>query len=112
MEADMGLRSPLYVASCALALGLSACATDVPKERAQLPSICNDALAMLYKEKPETRAEVAKSAGYGCFTNVGAMLFFGGAGGKGLVHNHATKKDTYTNMAQASAGLEVGAKDY
>jgi lipid-binding SYLF domain-containing protein len=109
----MRLRSPLFIASCALTLALSACATtDVPKERAELRNMCNEALAVLYKEKPEVRAQIAKSAGYGCFANVGATFFFGGAGGKGLVHNNATKKDTHMNMAQASAGLEVGAKDY
>jgi lipid-binding SYLF domain-containing protein len=113
MEVVMGLRFPLFIPACVFALGLSGCATtDVPKERAEVHKMCNETLAALYKEKPEVRGDIAKSAGYGCFANVGATFFFGGAGGKGLVHNNATKKDTYMNMAQASAGLEVGAKDY
>jgi lipid-binding SYLF domain-containing protein len=113
MEVVMGLRFSLFITACVFGFGLSGCATtDVPKERAEVRNMCNEALAMLYKEKPEVRAEVAKSAGYGCFASVGATFFFGGAGGKGLVHNNATKKDTYMNMAQASAGIEVGAKDY
>jgi lipid-binding SYLF domain-containing protein len=109
----MSLRFPLFTATCVFAFALYGCATtDVPKERAELRTMCNEALAALYKEKPEVRADIAKSAGYGCFANVGATFFFGGAGGKGLVYNNATKKETYMNMAQASAGLEVGAKDY
>jgi lipid-binding SYLF domain-containing protein len=108
----MNLRFPLFIAACVFGFGISGCATDVPKERADLRKMCDDALAALYKEKPEVRAEIGKSAGYGCFANVGATYFIGGAGGKGLVHNSATKKDTYMNMAQASAGIDVGAKDY
>jgi lipid-binding SYLF domain-containing protein len=113
MEVLMGIRNGFLIAACALGFGLLGCATtDVPKERAEIRKMCDEALALLYKERPGVRAEIPKSAGYGCFASVGATFIFGGAGGRGLVHNNATNKVTYMNMAQASAGIEVGAKDY
>ena len=87
-------------------------AADVSKQRAEVRKVCDETLATLYKAKPELKAAVGKSAGYGCFSSFGLSFIFGGAGGKGLVHNNATKSDTYMNMGQATAGLEVGIKDY
>jgi lipid-binding SYLF domain-containing protein len=85
---------------------------DASKKRAELRKMCDDALAAVYKAKPEVKAKVDKAAGYGCFTSFGMSFFVGGAGGSGLVHSNATKKDTYMNMAQASGGLDFGIKDY
>ena len=87
-------------------------ATDVPAKRAELHKMCSDALATLYKAKPEVKAAIAKSAGYGCFTSFGMSFFVGGAGGSGLVHSTATKHDTFMKMAQVSGGLDFGVKDY
>ena len=59
-------------------------AADDPKaKRAELRKMCDAALADLYKAKPEVKAAVAKSAGYGCFTSFGMSFFVGGAGGSG-----------------------------
>jgi lipid-binding SYLF domain-containing protein len=74
--------------------------------------MCDEALVTLYKAKPAAKAEVEKAAGYGCFTSFGISFFVGGAGGRGLVHDNATKKTTYMNMGQASGGLDFGVKDY
>jgi lipid-binding SYLF domain-containing protein len=90
----------------------AAAAADVQKERAEIRKMCDDALATLYKDKPELKSRIAKSAGYGCFSSYGFTFMIGGAGGRGLVHDSATKKDTYMNMGQASAGIEIGIKDY
>ena len=81
-------------------------------KRAELRKMCDDALATLYKEKPETKAKVAKAAGYGCFSSFGISFFVGGAGGSGLVHNNASKKDVYMSMGQASGGVDFGIKKY
>ncbi|MEC5397542.1 YSC84-related protein [Uliginosibacterium sp. H1] len=96
-----------------LALPMGAAqAADAAKERAEVRSMCDEALATLYKAKPGAKEQIAKSAGYGCFSSFGVSLLVGGAGGKGLVHNTATKKDTYMNMGQVSAGLDISIKDY
>jgi lipid-binding SYLF domain-containing protein len=92
--------------------GAVATAADVAEQRAEVRKMCDEALATLYKAKPELKARVAKAPGYGCFSSFGITFLIGGAGGKGLVHNNATKTDTYMNMGQATAGLEAGIKDY
>jgi len=108
------IHSPLLggIVALALSVATAANAADVQKERSEVRSMCQAALATLYKEKPEVKAQVAKAAGYGCFSSFGVTLIFGGAGGKGLVHDNATGKDVFMNMGQASAGAEVGIKDY
>ncbi|MDQ8023685.1 MAG: hypothetical protein REI94_17735 [Moraxellaceae bacterium] len=109
-----GTRIAVLVA--AVSAGLlgqgAANAADVAKQKAEVRSMCDEALATLYKAKPGVKEVIAKSAGYGCFSSFGISFLVGGAGGKGLVHNAATKKDTYMNMGQASVGLDVSIKDY
>lgn len=100
------------IAIAALAVSASALAADPAAQKAELGKMCDEALATLYKAKPETKAQVQKSAGYGCFSSFGISFFVGGAGGRGLVHDNATKKTTYMNMGQASGGLDFGVKDY
>jgi len=99
-------------AATALAVSASALAADPAAQKAELSKMCNEALATLYKAKPEAKAQVEKSAGYGCFSSFGISFFVGGAGGRGLVHDNASKKTTYMNMGQASGGLDFGVKDY
>lgn len=109
----MKVRHTLLGACIALGAALpQAFAADVQKERAEVRTMCQQALATLYKEKPELKARIAKSAGYGCFSSFGVTLILGGAGGKGLVHDSASGKDVFMNMGQASAGAEIGIKDY
>jgi lipid-binding SYLF domain-containing protein len=95
-----------------LAAAVPAYAADAAAQKAEIRKMCDDALATIYKSKPEAKAEISKSTGYGCFSSFGLSFIIGGAGGRGLVHDNAAKKDYYMNMAQASAGLDIGIKDY
>jgi lipid-binding SYLF domain-containing protein len=99
-------------AMAALVLTQAAFAQDAKAKRAELRKMCDQALAVVYKAKPEAKAEVGKAAGYGCFTSFGMSFFVGGAGGSGLVHSNASGKDVYMKMGQASGGLDFGIKDY
>lgn len=99
-------------AASALVFAHGAFAQDAKAKQAELKKMCDDALATLYKGKPELKAKISSAAGYGCFTSFGISFFVGGAGGHGLVHNNATKQVTYMKMGQASGGLDFGIKDY
>ncbi|MGB2816613.1 MAG: YSC84-related protein [Burkholderiaceae bacterium] len=100
------------IATTALVLAAPAHATDAAAQKAELRKMCDEALAALYKAKPDAKAEVHKAAGYGCFSSFGVSFFVGGASGRGLVHDNATKKTTFMNMGQASGGLDFGVKEY
>jgi len=95
-----------------LAAAVPAYAADAAAQKAEIKKMCDEALATLYKSKPEAKAEISKSTGYGCFSSFGLSFIIGGAGGRGLVHDNASKKDVFMNMGQASAGLDIGIKDY
>jgi len=85
--------------------------SEKEKNQAEVQTKVNQTLAEFYKAKPELKAEVAKAAGYGVFTSYGLSFLIGGSGGKGLVHDNKSKHITYMDLAQASAGLQIGAAE-
>jgi len=91
-----------------LAGGTAFAQSDKAKKQAEVKQAAAATLNDFYKNKPELKGMVEKAPGYGVFTTYGISFVVGGAGGKGVVHNNATKKDTYMEMAQASAGLQAG----
>ncbi|MFT4172504.1 MAG: YSC84-related protein [Rhodocyclaceae bacterium] len=95
-------------------LAQPAMAADASKadKQAQVRAMCDEALATLYKSKPAVRKEISGAAGYGCFSSFGVSFLLGGAGGTGLVHDNKSKKSVYMKMGQASAGVDIGIKDY
>jgi lipid-binding SYLF domain-containing protein len=108
------------IAYCLLAAMLSvpfgraaAQGDDRETKRAEIRKMAADTLAQLYKAEPGTRGKIANAAGYGVFSNFGlTILFLGGAGGKGLVHDNAARKDTFMNMGQAQIGIGLGGQKY
>jgi lipid-binding SYLF domain-containing protein len=84
---------------------------DKDKQRAEIRERTKAALNDFYKANPQLKDQVAKAPGYAVFSTYGFTFLLGGAGGKGMVHDNKTKKDTYMDLAQASAGLQVGASD-
>lgn len=107
----MNARKIMMIAT-ALASAAPALAAGPEQDREELRAMCNESLTMLEKLDPAARARAAKAAGYGCFVNFGLTMLFGGAGGKGLVHDNAANRDTYMNVAQVAIGPELSVKKY
>jgi lipid-binding SYLF domain-containing protein len=109
----MKLHHLLTIAAVTLSLGAgSALAQDEKaKKQAEVRKATATSLEKFYKADPKLKGEVAKAPGYAVFTTYGLSFIIGGAGGKGLTHDNKTKKVTYMDMAQASAGLQIGAAE-
>jgi lipid-binding SYLF domain-containing protein len=108
----MKFHKLLAVATLALSLAATgAQAQDKAKKQAEVRERTQQALNDFYKANPKLKAEIARAPGYAVFSTYGFTFLLGGAGGKGLVHDNKTKKDVFMDLAQASAGLQVGASD-
>jgi lipid-binding SYLF domain-containing protein len=98
-------------ASLASLLVSGAYAQDKAAKQAEVKAKAMQALEDFYKADAKIKAAVGKAPGYAVFTTYGLSFGLGGAGGKGLAHDSKSKKDTYMDIAQASAGLQIGASD-
>jgi lipid-binding SYLF domain-containing protein len=85
--------------------------SEKEKKQAEVRTKADQTLADFYKAEPKLKAEVGKAPGYAVFTTYGLSFILGGAGGKGLVHDNKSKKNTYMDLAQASAGVQIGAQE-
>ncbi len=87
----------------------NAFADDKATKQAEIVKVAQGSLERFYKAKPELKAAVANAPGYAVFTTYGFSFIFGGEGGKGLVHDNKTKKNTFMAMGGASVGAQLGA---
>jgi lipid-binding SYLF domain-containing protein len=92
-------------------LGASAFAQDKAAKQSEVKAKAMQALQDFYKADAAIKDAVAKAPGFAVFTTYGLSFGLGGAGGKGVAHDSKAKKDVFMNIAQASAGLQIGASD-
>ena len=94
-----------------LAFGIStALAADKAKQEEVLKA-AHAALQEFYNKDPKIKAKAESAPGYAVFSTFGISFVLGGSGGKGIVHDNATKKNTFMDLATASAGLQIGAAE-
>ena len=91
-----------------LAAGSALAQTEKAKKQAEVRKVTAASLQKFYKAEPKLKEAVAKAPGYAVFTTYGLSFLVGGEGGKGVAHDSKTKKDTFMDMAQASAGFQAG----
>jgi lipid-binding SYLF domain-containing protein len=83
------------------------------EDRKEIQEMRQDVLTKLYKEKPATKSEIEKAAGYAVFSSLGINLFVvSTARGAGVLHDKRNKKDIYMNMFSAGGGIGLGVKDF
>jgi lipid-binding SYLF domain-containing protein len=101
------------VAAVALSLAATGALAQSEKEKkqAEVRAKAQQSLNDFYKAQPKVKAEVEKAPGYAVFTTFGLSFLVGGGGGKGVVHDNKTKQTTYMDLAQATAGLQLGATE-
>ena len=83
------------------------------QQRAEIGQMRDKTLTRLYKEQPDTKAEIAKAVGYAVFDDTGVhILVVSGGFGHGIAHDNESGKETYMKMYTAGAGPGIGVKDY
>ncbi|KEQ18261.1 lipid-binding SYLF domain-containing protein [Endozoicomonas numazuensis] len=100
-----------------LVLFLSGCSGIQGKSKqdkqAYINSMRSETLAMLFRAKPSTEAQLKNAAGYAVFSNINSNIIFLSAGsGYGVVRDNDDDSDTYMRMASAGIGPGLGIKDF
>ncbi|TJZ69371.1 lipid-binding SYLF domain-containing protein [Chitiniphilus eburneus] len=86
-------------------------AKKTPAERrAGIRKMAQESLNEIYSKYPDAKDQIAKAAGYAVF-NTGSVqvIFLGAGGGDGVAVRNG--KETFMKVAQAKAGLGLGAKN-
>jgi lipid-binding SYLF domain-containing protein len=113
IEGDSMQRRKLLIVAALLlsAQAPGALAQDKAAKQAEVRTKAMAALEDFYKADSKIKGEVAKAPGYAVFTTFGMSFGLGGAGGKGVAHDSHANTDVFMSIAQASAGLQIGASN-
>jgi lipid-binding SYLF domain-containing protein len=102
-----------------LGLALISCQTapmsksDKEEQQDSVRNMANTTLSQLYVKNPAMKGAIARSAGYAVFSDFGfKVMFMGGARGKGVAVNNATKQETFMEMLELQPGMGLGASKF
>jgi len=116
MNAKKVMTMMVAAAMVVMFLGLSACSTtpisksDKEQQQDSVRDMANKTLAQLYVKHPAARDAVTRAAGYAVFSDFGFKVWtLGGARGKGVAVNNATKQETFMEMLEFQPGMGLGA---
>jgi lipid-binding SYLF domain-containing protein len=114
-----GMRIFKTLAIALLCLGFAACATtqlspsDKAEQQDSLRNMANQALTHLYRNNPAAQGAVMNAAGYAVFSDFGFKLIYaGGAKGKGIAVNNATRQEIFMKMMELQPGYGLGADKF
>jgi len=96
---------------------LGACSTpqgSTPEEkRVDVLRIRDETIRELGQQEPASKGEIARSAGYAVFSNIGTQFLIMSSGnGFGVVVDNTDHSRTYMRTAGLGAGLGIGIRDY
>jgi lipid-binding SYLF domain-containing protein len=101
----------VLVAGCAGTKSMSKSEKDA--QRDEVRGMKQVALDELFQNEPAAKKAVLDASGYAVFSDFGfKVMFLGGAKGKGVAINNATKQETFMKMVELQPGLGVGAEKY
>ena len=102
-----------------LSLFLLSCATAPPsksekdQQQDSVRDMANKTISDLYTKHPAAKDAIAKAAGYAVFSDFGfKVMFMGGARGKGLAVNNASKQEPFMEMVELQPGMGLGASRF
>jgi lipid-binding SYLF domain-containing protein len=119
MNAKNAISMMVASAMVVMFLGLSACSTtpisksDKEQQQDSVRDMANKTLSQLYAKHPAAKDVIAKAAGYAVFSDFGFKVWtLGGARGKGVAVNNATKQETFMEMLEFQPGMGFGASKF
>jgi len=119
MNAKKAMTMMVAAAMVVMFLGLSACSTtpisksDKEQQQDSVRDMANKTLAQLYVKHAAARDAVTRATGYAVFSDFGFKVWtLGGARGKGVAVNNATKQETFMEMLEFQPGMGLGAMKF
>ncbi len=119
MNAKKAMTMMVAAAMVVMFLGLSACSTtpisksDKEQQQDSVRDMTNKTLAQLYVKHAAARDAVTRATGYAVFSDFGFKVWtLGGARGKGVAVNNATKQETFMEMLEFQPGMGLGAMKF
>ena len=84
---------------------------NIEEKRQDIQTMAQQTLVRLYKEQPETEAEIKNAYGYGVFEgHVGNFVLYVAGKGFGVVYDNKTQSPVYMNAVRVGTGPGVGYK--